>query len=210
MHHHSYERRKQIEQETHLLVGDTQLCLTHNTQLSSYSWLPRCGWRRTFSGVSLPHTFPERPALSTQTNLRFDYVGLVWMHPSVLRISTVNRRRQIPSCQTVGCLQPYLGFCDASCSVTAAARLPAQKLLQRGEPKKEAGVIRQGWDTFLSHPLSPRSTCSVSRWDQEGGAVEGKGRVRRRHARSGKGGRWGRRSEMERRSAVHRRYQPMP
>lgn len=82
--------------------------------------------------------------LSTQNDLEFDYAGLLRMHLSVLRISTVNGRRQIPSCQTVGCLQPYLGFSDASCSVTASARLPAHKLFQRGEPKKGAGVIRQG------------------------------------------------------------------
>lgn len=72
----------------------------------------------------------------------------------------------------------------------------AEKLFQHSELREGAGVISLLGDAFLSHPLSLYSTCSVSRWDQEGGALEGKGRVQHRHARSGKRGRWGRRREM--------------
>lgn len=69
-------------------------------------------------------------------------------------------------------LRVCLKFCDVSCSHLALAWL-----VQHRELKKEQSSLAQGWDTFLSHPLSLRSTCSVSRWDQEGGAVEGIGRV---------------------------------
>lgn len=69
-------------------------------------------------------------------------------------------------------LRVCLKFCDVSCSHLASAWL-----VQHRELKKEQSSLAQGWDTFLSHPLSQRSTCSVSRWDQEGGAVEGIGRV---------------------------------
>lgn len=103
-----------------------------------------------------------------------------------------------------------LGFWDASPLSHGSSPAVAGKLLQHGEAEEGAGVISLGGDAFLSHPLSPHSTCSVSRWDQEGGAVEGKGRVQHRHARSRKRGRWGRRREMGRRRAVYGRYQPMP
>lgn len=64
---------------------------------------------------------------------------------------------------------------------------------------KEAGVISRGGDASLSLPLSLHSTCSSSRWDQEGGVAEGKGRVQHRHAWSRKGGRRGCRKTMEER-----------
>lgn len=104
------------------------------------------------------------------------------MHPSVMRMSTVNRRRQIPSCQTVGCLQPYLGFCDASCSVTASARLPARKLFQRGEPKKKGGQASLGRDEIpfsailylrVAPALSPDEIRKVGQWRAKEGCGAG-------------------------------------
>lgn len=76
-----------------------------------------------------------------------------------------------------------------------------------GSWKKEQSSLARGWDTFLSHPLSLRNTCSVSRWDQEGGAVEGIGRVQ---LEAGAEADEGPAREMGRRRAVHSRYQPMP
>lgn len=104
---------------------------------------------------------------------------------------------------------------SASASVMFAALIWVQpgccrETVSAKRVERGAGVISLGGDTFCSSPLSLHSMCSVSRWDQEGGAVEGKGRVQHRHAWSRRRGRWGCRREMGRKRAVHGRYQPMP
>lgn len=103
---------------------------------------------------------------------------------------------------------PQLSWCSQLSSGFNMAA--AKKLLKHGEQRKKRASLAWVEMPFLSLPLSPHSTCSLSRWDQEGGAVEGKRRVQHKHARSRKRGRWGCREEMGRKRAVHGRYQPNP